>query len=213
MLALAGKLPTVGGFLSFTVVRALDVLLAIPLVLLLLAKLVLLLLFTFPLPVRLCKEGSAPSVFSLSALRSSDTDDEEDVGIAECRRALLAVLASSLTRARGLDPVSAGDESVKSNTAKVSFSGGACLTAIVSLLERARSADLAVRGSDTGPAVEVATLLLAVLVSVMSAEMAFEVVDRSSGSAIDAGDALESWFRSSFCLNGLPASASSSPLG
>jgi hypothetical protein len=66
--------------------------------------------------------------------------------------------------------------------------------------------------SEADPAVDDDTLLLAVLVSVMSADMAFEVVDRSSGSN-DAGDALESWFLSSFCLSGLPASASSSPLG
>jgi hypothetical protein len=222
VLALLGKVPALAGFLSFKPsVRALEALLAIPLALVLLPKLVVVLLFVFPLPVRLCKEGSAPSAFSLSALRSSDVVDEdvdvdvdvdvEDAGIAECRRALLAALASSLTRARGLVVASAGEESVKSNTAKLSFSCDACFTAIVSLVERERSKVLATRGSETGPAVDVVTLLLAVLVSVMSADMALEVVDRSSGST-DAGDALESWFRSSFCLNGLPASASSSPL-
>lgn len=127
MLALAGKLPVLVGFFSFTLdIRALDVLLAIPLALVLLVKLVVLLLFTFPLPVRLCSVGSAPSACSLSALRSSDEVDVEEAGIAECRRALRAALASSLTRVRGLVVVSAGEESVKSNTAKLSFSFDSC---------------------------------------------------------------------------------------
>lgn len=194
VLAPAGTLAVSVSLFSFTpAVRALDVPLAIPLALVLLPRLeVLLLFFTFPLPVRLCNEGSAPSTLPLSALRSSNEVDVEEAGIAECRRALRAALASSLTRERGLVVGSAGEESVKSNTAKLSFSFGSCSTAMVSLFRRGRSTGLAMASSEADPAVDDDTLLLAVLVSVMSADMAFEVVDRSSGSN-DAGDALESW--------------------
>lgn len=91
----------------------------------LLARLVALLTFTLPLTVRLCSDGRAPSGFS--EVRSATVFELVAEGIAECRRAFRAAFASSLIRGRGLTAVSAGDESVKSNTAKLSFFSSSCL--------------------------------------------------------------------------------------
>lgn len=167
-----------------------------------LPRLVVLELFTFPLPVRLCTDGRAPSV-----LRSSGA---AEAGTEEWRRALRAALASSLIRVRGLGATSAGEESVKSNMSKLSFCSGSCLTMGFG------AGLLCVLGSEGSIAeadVVVATFRFAVLVSLISAEIAFDVVDGLISMASGAGEPFPSWpvsFLSSFCLNGLPVSSSSS---
>lgn len=206
-LPLAGSPPVAAGLFSLT----LD-----DLAMVLLPKLVVLLLFTFPLPVRLCKLGRAPSAFS--TLRCSDAVTEMGVGIAECRRALRAALASSLMRVRGLLlAVSAGEESVKSKTARLSFSGASCL--IVGSIFRVGwrwGFGARVSNADLVPdalRAEATSFRFAMLVSLMSAEIALEAVDRSSVS-IDEDEVFDSWpvsRLSNFCLSGLPTSTSSSP--
>lgn len=143
-----------------------------------LPRMVVLELFTFPLPVRLCSDGRAPSGF-----RSSDA---EEAGTVEWRRALRAALASSLMRVRGLEAASAGEESVKSKMARLSLFSDSCFT-----IGAFCAGWLGILGSDKSVGdtdVVVASFLFAVLVSLMSAEIAFDVVVGLSSIVSDAGE-------------------------
>lgn len=141
-------------------------------------RLVVLELFTFPLPVRLCRDGRAPS-----GLRSSDA---EVAGTEEWRRALRAALASSLMRVRGFVATSAGEDSVKSKIARLSLLSDSCLTpgAFSTVLLCFLGSDESVVDAD----VVVANFRFAVLVSLMSAEIAFDVVDGLISIVSGAGE-------------------------
>jgi hypothetical protein len=149
-------------------------------------KLVALALLTFPLPVRLCSDGSVPSDFS--GLRSSG---RMEAGTDEWRRAFRAAFASSVMRVRGFVVVSAGEESVKSKIARLSLSGSSDLT--MGSLGVGFVRVVASKGTDTDfdvLVVGIAAFLLAVLVSLMSAEMALDAVETLTSTASDAGELL-----------------------
>lgn len=182
-LALRSILLELGGnpFFSF---KLTDLAAALPVTLF--PKLVVLELLTFPLPVRLC------------SVVSGGTEDD----MVECRRAFRAALASSVIRVRGLVVVSAGEESVKSKMARLS----SCF-AVEGLVFGGST--VLFDALDAGTA----GFLFAVLVSLIRADMAFEAVETFTSTVSDAGDDFDSLsvsLLSSFCLSGLPISASSS---